>query len=172
MPSRNEAPSLPPAVAVLPFLFMPGRPEDPDWILALALAAASAAESAVTDPSNSRQRIAWLLSEFGFQYGRRTGQAFFEVPLSRTQLAQAARIPLPKVKRIMALLQLSQVIETDGERLKVIDWRRLCAVGHYPFSRLQSALGQTEEDDAAIDDAQVEPPLALLTQAGDPACFE
>jgi hypothetical protein len=168
--TRIEFPPLAPSLAALPFLFMGARPNDRDWQYNAALASAAAAESANVDPANSRRRVAFLLCEFGCQYGRRTGDFSAPMPLSRGELARALGISLCRVKRILALLSLSQVVALEGESLRILDWRRLCALGDYDTGRLGFELPE-EEDVHFVLDGDEEAPAHLTTSAGDPAYF-
>jgi len=166
MASRIHFPSLPPSIAVLPFLFMPSRKDDRDWDFNAALASAIAAERAVGEQRNTRRRLAYLLAELGAQYGRRVGDFSQAVPLSRSELARALGVSLCRVKRILALLALSQVIESDGASVRIVDWRRLCSMGGYDIGRLGFELPEEE-----IAGAQEAEPASSLTAGGDPACF-
>jgi hypothetical protein len=164
MASRIEFPPLPASVAALPFLLMGARGRDSEWDFNAALASAVASERADPDRANTRRRLAFLLCELGYQHGRRAGRLDAEMPLSRGELARALGVSLCRVKRVLALLSLSQVIRTDGERLRVIDWPRLCGVAGYECARL----GIDPADDG---DREPELPCATVTAAGDQACF-
>jgi len=166
MATRIEFPALPPSVAGLPFLFMRDRSGDRDWDFNAALGSAIAAESAFGETRNSRHRIAYLLAELGNQYGRRTGDYTLAVPLSRSELARSLRVSLTRVKRILALLCLSDVIDSDGDMVRILDWRRLCSMGGYDMRRLGFEV--VDEDDLA---PREEEPEHLVTGAGDQAYF-
>lgn len=165
MATRIEFPALPPSVAGLPFLFMRARSGDRDWDFNAALGSAIAAESAFGESRNSRHRIAYLLAELGSQYGRRTGDYTLPVPLSRSELARALRVSLTRVKRILALLCLSEVIESDGDEVRILDWRRLCSMGGYDMRRLGFEVA--DDDEVRTQDQ----PEHLVTGAGDQAYF-
>ena len=169
MPLQSHAAARPGALSVLPFLFMPARKDDGEWHFNAALQAARAAEEAVCEPRNSRRRFAYLLCEFAAQLGRRTSDPSIALPLSRSDLAHALGISLCRVKRITALLSLSQVASCDGETITVLDWRRLCAIAGYDERRLGREL--PEEDEEFAIDAPEEEPDHLHTAAGDPAFF-
>lgn len=166
MATRIEFPALPASVAGLPFLFMRDRSSHRDWEFNAALGAAIAAESAYGESRNSRHRIAYLLAELGSQYARRTGDRNLPVPLSRSELARALVVSLSKVKRILALLSLSGVIDSAGDEVRILDWRRLCALGGYDRARL--GFDAADEDEFAMRD---EVPAQLVTGAGDQAFF-
>jgi hypothetical protein len=167
MATRIHLPDLPDSVAALPFLFMRARAGDRDWDFNAALASAVAAERADSERRNTRRRLAWLLCELGWQYGRRIGDYSQEMPLSRAGLARALGVSLCRVKRILALLILSSVVESDGETLRVTDWPRLCGVAGYACARL--GVEAPDEFVAPFDeDAE---PVNRLTAAGDQACF-
>ncbi|HEX8670219.1 MAG TPA: helix-turn-helix domain-containing protein [Allosphingosinicella sp.] len=163
-------PDLPPSVAALPFLFVRPQAEDDGWTVRAALAAALAAERADTGGRNSRTRVAYLLSELGYQLARRGFDRDAELPLPRAEIARALGLSLCKVKRILAMLCLSQVIATDGSRMRVLDWPRLCALGGFDPRRLE--LREEEEEDRIVAILTDEDsPLYSTTAAGDPACF-
>src|SRR5205085_11964738 len=131
MATRIYLPELPASVAALPFLFMRARTGDRDWDFNAALASAVSAERADSERRNTRRRLAWLLCELGWQYGRRIGDYSQEMPLSRAGLARALGVSLCRAKRILALLTLSSVVESDGESLPVLDWPRLRGMADY-----------------------------------------
>ena len=168
MATRIEFPQLPASVAALPFLFMRARVGDRDWDFNAALASAVAAERADSERRNTRRRLAYLLCELGYQFGRRTGDFGQEMPLSRSELGRALGVSLCKVKRILALLSLSQVVDCDGETIRVTDWPRLCGVAAYDCARL--GVEMPEEFTSAFDDEE-EDDRPHLTAAGDQACF-
>jgi hypothetical protein len=168
MATRIHFPELPASVAALPFLFMRARAGDRDWDFNAALAFAVAAERADSERRNTRRRLAYLLCELGYQYGRRTGDYGQAMPLSRSELARALGVSLPRVKRILALLSLSQVIDcASGASIRVTDWPRLCGVAAYDCARL--GVEMPEEFTSPFADEEDEPPH--LTAAGDQACF-
>jgi hypothetical protein len=163
------AAGIPASVAALPFLFVrPEAADDEEWRVRAALATAAAAERADDTRRNTRGRLAYLLCELGFQLGRRGGDRDAEMPLPRQELARTLDVSLSKVKRILALLTLSQVIVTDGTRMRILDWKRLCGVAQYDPARLD--VSEDEEDWAAPAGQETED-SSRLTAAGDPACF-
>lgn len=170
MATRIEFPELPASVAALPFLFMRGRAGDRDWDFNAALASAVAAERADSERRNTRRRLAYLLCELGYQFGRRTGDFAQDMPLSRSELARALGVSLFKVKRILALLSLSQVVDCDGKSIRVTDWPRLCGVAAYDCARLGIEMPEEFGAASAFDDED-EDDRPHLTAAGDQACF-
>jgi hypothetical protein len=157
---------VPSFLAALPFLFARPQKDDLGWTVRSALAAAVAAERADDRPRNTRSRIAYVLCELGYQLRRRGVEAGAELPLSRVDLSRALGLNLCRVKRTLALLSLSQDVQADGQRLRVLDWHRLARIAGYDPRRLELT---AEEDDGELRAAEVEPPH--LTAAGDQACF-
>jgi hypothetical protein len=160
--------SLPPSVAPLPFLFACPQVADRGWNFSSALAASVAAERADMTRRNTRGRIAYLLCELGYQLSRR-GEDRDTLPLSRGELATALGVSLCRVKRTLALLELSAVTVSDGVQLRVLDWRRLCGVAHFQLGRIGLAADDDSEPLQIVEQAQA--PANQLTAAGDPACF-
>jgi hypothetical protein len=156
-------------MAMLPFIFMSSRDSDPEWALQSALATAAAAECADTQRRNTLGRVAYLLCEVAWQYRRQTGDATGAVEVSRAELARVLGVSVSRVKRILALLALSEVIRVGDSSLQVLDWRRLCSVGGYDLARLGLA-PEAEEDEADAAEERVEA-AHLVTSTGDPACF-
>jgi hypothetical protein len=150
----------------LPFLFVRPQAADEGWQVQSALASAMAAERAHLAPRNSRGRLAYLLCELGYQLSRRGTDRDGDLPLPRQELARTLGIGLSKVKRILALLSLSQVIRVDGERMRIIDWPRLCDLAQYDPGRLG-----LEPEDAALAADPAELAQNGLTAGGDQACF-
>jgi hypothetical protein len=157
----------PPSVAARPFMFARPQADDLGWNYRSALLAATAAERADDTRRNTRGRIAYLLCELGYELARRGVDRDGKLPLTRTDIADALGVNLCRVKRTLALLALSQVIENDGRSIRVTDWRRLCSVACYAAHRLN--LKSDEELDFVP--AAVEERPKLLTAAGDQACF-
>ncbi|TFI59064.1 helix-turn-helix domain-containing protein [Sphingomonas parva] len=159
---------IPASVAALPFLFVrPEAADDEEWRVRTALATAAAAERADETRRNTRGRLAYLLCELGFQLGRRGSDRDAELPLPRQELARTLDVSLSKVKRILALLTLSQVIATDGAKMRILDWKRLCGVAQYDPARLE----MTDDDEWPAEPVREETEAPRLTAAGDPACF-
>ncbi|WP_206185519.1 helix-turn-helix domain-containing protein [Sphingosinicella sp. CPCC 101087] len=152
----------------MPFLFMSPASIDREWDFLAAFAAAAAAEQADPERRNTLGRVCFLLCELGSQFGRRTGDYSAPLPLGRAELARAMGLGLARIKRILALLSLSQVITLDEEAIRIVDWRRLSAAAGYHPERLGVSL--VDEDDGAAVREKEEPQTAL-TAAGDPACF-
>ncbi|WP_114954367.1 helix-turn-helix domain-containing protein [Sphingosinicella terrae] len=167
MPIRFEMPPLPPSVAILPLLFQAPRSDDEDWNVTVSLAAACAAERACLEPRNSRARLAYLLCEFAFQFGRRTG-ADNNLPLDRSEIAQALGISLVRVKRILGWLELSRVVASDASSIRIIDWHRLCQIGRYEGLRIGAPV---DPDQEVPDGSAGQAAAAMVTRAGEPACF-
>ncbi|MDP9412706.1 MAG: helix-turn-helix domain-containing protein [Pseudomonadota bacterium] len=162
--------SVPASVVALPFLLARSRSGDLEWSVRGALAAAIGAERAVdTGRRNSRARLAYLLCELGYQLGRRGVDRDQELPIPRVELANALGTSLCRVKRTLALLSLSGIIETDGRTMRVIDWRRLSGVAAYDPARLE--LPPEEDFDPLIVADASDRESNLTTASGDPACF-
>jgi hypothetical protein len=158
---------IPSYIAALPFLFTRPQTDDLGWHCRSALAAAVAAERACDLPRNTRGRIAYVLCELGYQLARRGCDAGADLPISRADLARLLDVGLSRVKRVLALLQLSQVIEADGQRIRITDWARLCGVAGYDPRRLD--LTPAEEELLPPSPSEVVP--QQLTAGGDQACF-
>lgn len=160
--------AVPPSVLALPFLLARSSGDDLDWTVRASLSAAIAAERACdSERRNTRARLAYLLCETGFQLQRRKVDKDQPLPILRRELADALGTSLVRVKRTLALLQLSGVVETDGCDVRVTDWRRLAGVGCYDLGRLGIAAEEEGEFDAApTNQAQTD-----RTASGDPACF-
>jgi hypothetical protein len=141
---------------------------DREWDFLAAFAAAAAAEQADPERRNTLGRVSFLLCELGSQFGRRTGDYSAPFPLGRAELARAMGLGLPRIKRTLALLALSQVLTVDEEAIRIVDWRRLSAAAGYNPERLGVSLVD-EDDGAAVGDK--EESQTALTAAGDPACF-
>jgi hypothetical protein len=170
MASSFASRTFPPSVASLPFLFARPQVDDGDWSFRTALSAALAAERADQDSRrNTRGRVAYLLCELGYQLARRGLDRDGEMPLSRTEIAGALGVNLCRVKRTLALLSLSQVIATDGQRLRILDWQRLCGVAGFSRSRLE--LKEEDYEGALITGDEDGRDPHKLTASGDPACF-
>lgn len=157
---------VPVSVAALPFLLARPQADDSGWNVRSALLAATAAERANETRRNTRGRIAYLLCEFGFQLSRRGVDQTCEMPLTRSDIADALGVSLCRVKRTLALLSLSQVVECTASGVRVLDWNRLCSVGCYQPRRLEL---RQDDEEFASPPIDVEP--QLLTRAGDQACF-
>ncbi len=167
MASQFAANPVPSFIAALPFLFARPQADDLGWTCRSALAAAVAAERADDTRRNTRGRIAFLLCELGYQLARRGVDISVELPLSRVEIARVSGVSLCRLKRTLALLSLSQVIEGDGQRFRVTDWHRLARVAGYDPSRLEL---QPEEDELLLVQIDEDEPVRL-TAAGDQACF-
>jgi hypothetical protein len=160
----------PPSVAALPFLFARPQVDDSDWNFRTAFSAALAAERADQDSRrNTRGRVAYLLCELGYQLARRRIDRDGELSLSRLEIANALGVSLCRVKRTLALLSLSQVIVSDAQRIRVLDWQRLCGVAAFDRSRLE--LKDEDYEGALITSGESDQPSHQLTASGEPACF-
>ncbi len=166
MASRFAPDPVPSFIAALPFLFARPQADDLGWACRSALAAAVAAERADDTRRNTRGRIAYLLCELGYQLARRGADIGAELPLSRVEIARSLGLSLCRVKRTFALLALSEVIDGDGQRIRVTDWHRLARLGGYDPRRLEL---KPEEDGVWFASDEAEAPR--LTAAGDQACF-
>lgn len=161
----------PSSVLALPFLLARSSGDDLEWTVRTALSAAIAAERAVdAERRNTRARLAYLLCETGFQLLRRRVDMDQPLPILRRELADALGTSLTRVKRTLALLQLSGVAETDGCNVRITDWRRLARLGCYDPARLE--LRDEDESGDRWDKAEdLDLPGSHLTASGDPACF-
>jgi hypothetical protein len=110
-----------------------------------------------------RRRIAFLLCELGSRLGPEGGFA-----LGRRELSEALGIGLCKVKRVLALFALSRDIAPDTHRIRVLDWRRLCAAAGYAPAGLVAEEDE-EEDFSAVGHEEEAP--RLTTASGEPAFF-
>ena len=165
--------AVPSSVLALPFLLARSRSEDFEWTVRAALSAAIAAEHAVdTGRRNTRARLAYLLCELGFQLDRRGVDRSQSLPILRAELASALGTSLCRVKRTLALLSLSGVVQTDGKTVRVTDWHRLTSLAGYDPARLEL---EPREDADAESFLIVGPDGELqangVTASGDQACF-
>ena len=158
-------------LTALPMVFAARRQDDVDQTLNVALASASAALAGDTERRDSRSRICFLLAELAVQFGRRTADQTAPIPVSRTQLARAAGTTLTRVKRIVAFLGLSRVIEQTPDGIRITDWERLCSLACY--DRSWTGIPEPEESELLeIITQQPElPEPRASTRAGDPASF-
>lgn len=161
-------PSVPAWLSALPLLAAAGRQQDDDARSNAALAAAAAALEADTDRDDSRSRLCFFLAELAAQFGRRTGDSARPIPVTRLQLARATGISLPRVKRIIGYLVLSEIVAIDKTGIAVRDWARLCSLGQ--FDRSWSAM-HAAADEEATHARPAEELQPAYTLAGDPACF-
>lgn len=170
--NRVEVPPLAPWLAALPLLFTRRSRRDSDVLVASALASAAAALEADSERRDTRSRVCFLLAELGAQFARRTGDYGAAIPVTRSQLARAARISLPRVKRILGFLFLSEVVEQHRQGLRITDWPRLCRLGIYDPSWLPMAAVEPEEGLLeTVVPAKAAMPPPVRTVAGDPASF-
>jgi len=166
MASQFAANPIPFSISALPFLFARPQTDDFGWICRSALAAAVAAERADDTRRNTRGRIAYVLCELGYQLARRGVDIGAELPLSRVDLARALGLSLCRIKRTLALFALSQVAESDGQRIRVTDWHRLARAAGYDPARLELKLDDEDAEPAADEGTEHH-----LTAGGDQACF-
>jgi hypothetical protein len=144
--------------------------DDRGWNVRAALAAAIAAERADQDSRrNTRSRVAYLLCELGYQLERLGVDRDGDLPLSRTEIADALGVSLCRVKRTLALLSLSQVIATDGRIVRILDWRRLSGIAGFERARLE--LKDEDYESGLITGTEDQPRSLNITASGDPACF-
>ncbi|MBA3834353.1 MAG: helix-turn-helix domain-containing protein [Sphingomonas sp.] len=171
MNERVEMPVVPTWLAALPFLFSSRGRTDPDVVLNSTLASAASAMAADPDRCDSRSRISFLLAEIGSQYGRRTGDHFAWIPVTRDQLSRAAQINLTKVKRVLGLLLLSGVIDLGGKGVRILDWNRLCKLACFDRGWVPVPLDEEIETHSPADSKDKEQPAPAITASGDPASF-
>lgn len=92
----------------------------------------------------------------------------------RVQIAAALDFKLVRVKRSLALLSLSGVLECNADKVTVRDWARLCDVARIELAELGIRPVEHTEAEAILiletvrDDAVPDP---VRTAAGEPACF-
>ncbi|MEQ1718430.1 MAG: Crp/Fnr family transcriptional regulator [Hyphomicrobium sp.] len=88
----------------------------------------------------SEQRVAALLIEAACRLGNRDGKAIsFELPLSRTEVAEYLALNADTLSRIMSRLTQSNVIERSGRaQMTIRDWDGL--VAHCPLALAVMAL--------------------------------
>ena len=67
-----------------------------------------------------RQRAAGLTSDFSCSF-----------PLTQTSLADALGLSMVHVNRTLQKLRADKLVEWNGRRLTVLDWRRLCVVADF-----------------------------------------
>jgi hypothetical protein len=158
---------LPSSVAALPFLLARPQKDDFEWTCKVALKAAIAAEQADDVRRTLRGRVAYLICEYAFQLARRRVNPSVPLALGRCDIAEALEVGLNRVKRTLALLTLSGIIEVGDEGMRVLDWSKLCACAAYVPSRLDLE----EEEEVLSSGSEEEAQPQLLTKAGDPACF-
>jgi hypothetical protein len=157
-----------PWLAALPLIFMghPGR--DQDQLFNSALAAASAALDADLERHDSRSRVCFLIAELASQFGRQTNDWVSALPVSLAQLSRATGTSLTRLRRILGFLALSQVVERTENGLRILDWERLCLLGHY--DRAWIALPVPDEADSWERPA-TELARREVTLTGEPASF-
>lgn len=111
----------------------------------------------------------WICAEV-----RNSVAADAALEFDRKQIAEALGFRLVRVKRSLALLSLSGVIECRADKVVVLDWVRLCAVariepaelGIRPVEQMEAEtllVVKIEEEDPAL--------VPVKTAAGEPACF-
>jgi len=144
--------------APLSFMLRDALPAEPSFAAAFHAAVRAERSSGARSPS---QRVARLLCEIGKRLGCEA-----DLPLTRAALAGALGVSLVRVKRTLGLLCLSGVLDVQGERIRVIDWRKLAGAARFD----PAALGVAEdEEEASRRDADDTP--CTLTAGGDQACF-
>lgn len=158
-----------PPAGVPPFLLTKSQGRGRDSVFEDALQAALAAERADGAQPHVRGRIAYLLCGLGVELTRRRAERDGDLPLSRTRLAAALGTNLCRVKRTLAMLALSGVIETDGQSIRVLDWPRLASIANYDLDRLE--LSAEEMDGETVLIIGEKAVTNTCTVAGDPACF-
>jgi hypothetical protein len=153
-----------PAAMPVPFMLRDSGPRRSRLGFAEAFAAAVAAERAGSAGRKPCQRVARLLCELGKAYGC---DEYF--PLGRSALSSALGISAVRVKRTLALLSLSGVVECEGDEMRVVDWRKLSGLARFDPAGLD--LASVEEEDEPSSYLQADEAPRFLTASGDPACF-
>ena len=172
MATRPSLPSSAPLPAGL--LFFPAGPSSffqRDFIEALNAAVVAEAKGNV-ERRHERCRIAHLLCELTCSLLRMEAidDKSAELPVARGELAGLLGISLVRVKRALALLALSQVVRTDGQTIRVIDWQRLCSVAGFDPARLGIDASADDEMLTIVGDDE-QSSANFVTASGDPACF-
>lgn len=171
MAARVEIPHLPAWLSILPLLGGSGRASDVDGQFHLALTAAAAALEGDAERRDSRSRLCFLLCELASQFARRMGDPARPIPVSRSQLARASGISLPRVKRVVGFLALAGIIDRQAEGIRVLDWNQLCKLGKYDRAWTMVPVTDEEEFSGAVGMRPDEDDRPRLTAAGEPACF-
>ncbi|MEO5866186.1 MAG: Crp/Fnr family transcriptional regulator [Sphingomonas sp.] len=87
--------------------------------------------------TNARQpaieRLAHLLAELSVRFGigGERDDANFEFPLTQTQLGDATNLTAVHVNRMLRNLRVNNVVEIRDRRVRVLDWKRLCAIADF-----------------------------------------
>lgn len=119
--------------------------------------------------SKPHQAIArWICAE------ARKAMAADEMVFDRAQIAGALGYRLVRVKRSLALLSLSGVLECKGDKVVVHDWVRLCGVARIEPAELGIRPVEQVEAEALLVlpmDEEDPAPEPVTTAAGEPACF-
>lgn len=156
-PAIAPSPALPPSAL--------GFASEPKRDLAKALQAARASARTM-HPRNCLRRLAYLLCEVSCTADE-VRKNRDRLPLTRERLSEALGISLSKVKRILALLSLSQVIRCEDRAIRVLDWRRLSTTAGFDRDRM----GYADDGDEFEAPPCQAPQPQLLTRSGDPAFF-
>jgi hypothetical protein len=158
------------SAGALPFLLATPIAVGDDLEFQAALSAAIiVSKVAARRRQNTRGELCGFLCELGRQLQR--GGSFdlgTSLPLSRSAIANALGISLTRAKRALALLTLSRVIETDGNRLTVIDWKRACDYAKFDPVALKVCPVEQEEELKLVPQ---EPRVVQTTLSGEPANF-
>lgn len=143
-----------------------------DLALAKAIEHAAAAEHLASGTErNPRRRICRFLFELAEALDLDGGKGT-RLPINRQQLAGALGMSGVRIKRGLALLELSGVLACDAEAIVLRDWKRLCAAAQVPVEL-------DEAEDAVPANGPfpwfavevTEPERHLITGAGDQAYF-
>lgn len=94
----------------------------------------------------ARERAAHLLCELVTRLramGEGRGDSC-RIPLTQEQLGEALGLTTVHVNRVLQGLRADNLVARDGERLTILDWQGLCAIGH--FSPAYLHLGRQAPD--------------------------
>lgn len=87
--------------------------------------------------TNARQpameRIAHLLAELSirFDIGETRAGTNFEFPLTQVQLGDATNLTAVHVNRMLRALRENGVVDVRNKQVRVLDWKKLCAVADF-----------------------------------------
>lgn len=111
----------------------------------------------------------WICAE-----ARKSVAADATLVFDRVQIAEALGFRLVRVKRSLALLSLSGVLQCRADKVVVLDWVRLCAVARIEPAELGiRPVEQVEAEALLVMRIEDEDPamVPVKTVAGEPACF-
>jgi CRP-like cAMP-binding protein len=87
--------------------------------------------------TNTRQqalgRVAHLLAELGVRFGVAGGghRIEYDFPLTQIQIGDATSLTAVHVNRMVRQLKESGIAEVANRRVRITDWKKLCAVGEF-----------------------------------------